>query len=99
MSRLGKLQEELLMSSLCELIAKCNLQNIPDLLVLHSVKLFDKNDPQLPRGKSASRTRNGMHLVAKSAPAHLMARSLGVKTAVARWMARFATESRKCVLG
>ena len=49
MSRLGKLQEELLMSSLCELIAKCNLQNIPDLLVLHSVKLFDKNNPQKPQ--------------------------------------------------
>ena len=51
MSSLGKLQEKLLLSSLCEVTAKCNLQDIPDLLVLHSVKLFDINNPQLPQGK------------------------------------------------
>ena len=47
MSSLGKLQEKLLLSSLCEVTAKCNLQDIPDLLVLHSGKLFDINNPQL----------------------------------------------------
>ena len=85
MSSLGKLQEELLMSSLCEVTAKCILQNIPDLLVLHSVKLFDKNNPQKPQWirKSASRTRNGSSQVAQLEPASafLMARGRSVSAA------------------
>ena len=94
MSSLGKLQEELLMSSLCEVTAKCNLQDIPDLLDLHSVKLFDINNPQLKiencrKRRTASRTRNGRRRVAKSAPAHLMARVLGVRPAP---LARTATK-------
>ena len=46
---------------------------------------------QLPQGKrrSASRTRNSRRRVAKSAPAHLMARVLGVRPAA---LARTATK-------
>ena len=62
MSSLGKLQEELLMSSLCEVTAKCNLQNIPDLLVLHSVKLFDKIIPRIPSGSGKLRAEPGMEM-------------------------------------
>ena len=51
MSSLGKLQEELLMCSLCEVTANVTLQNIPDLLVLHWVKLFDKMIPSCPGGR------------------------------------------------